>query len=223
MTDKVEDTLELWEIDKIIPYDKNPKLHSTEHVNKLAANIREVGFTQPIVVDKDGVIIAGHGRRMAAMRIGMKFVPVRVMRTMTPEKVKAARLSDNRLVSQEYDNELEQLELTELANMDIDLTVLGYDERELEFLTEDLAVMDMGSLVTDLNSEVKKQTEKTETRAAEVEEEKIAIGEAFGFKTVTVEQARHIGIFMGEIEQDTGLKGAAALEAFVLSLINVDK
>lgn len=219
MTDNVEDTLENWKIEDLIPYDNNPKLHSTEHVNKLAANIQEVGFTQPIVVDKDGVIIAGHGRRMAAMRVGLKFVPVRVMRTMTPEKVKAARLSDNRLVSQDYDNELEQQELMALFdNQEIDLSTLGYDERELDFLTDDLEEMDMSALVDDLDSEVKEHSDKSEKRTEAVEEDRVRLSDAFGFSTVTVAAARRIGEFMGKIEQELERKGDEALDEFVSSL-----
>lgn len=221
MTDKNEDSLENWKIEDLVPYENNPKLHSTDHINKLAANMQEVGFTQPIIVDKDGVIIAGHGRRMAAMRLGMKFVPVRVMRSMTPDKVKAARLSDNRLVSQEYNHEIEQAELAALfEGEEIDLSTLGYDERELEFLTSNLEEMDMSALVSDMNQEVEDHTDASEKRTKEVELEKVRISDAFGFSSVTTEMARRIGQFMGQVEEQTGEKGAAALDEFVSSLIS---
>lgn len=224
MKDNIKDTseapIEQWELDKLVPYDKNPKLHSTEHVQKLANSISQHGITDAILVDENGVIIGGHGRRLAAMRLGMKFVPVRVLKHLDADESRALRLSHNRVVGTKYDEEIEQFELSALVDTEVDMTLMGYDDKELEFLTDDLIEMDVSSLVDDLDSEVKEQTERTEARTEEVEAETVKLAEAFGFKTVTVEQAREIGAFMGELEEQTGKKGSEALLEFVSSLIN---
>lgn len=215
-----EAPLEQWEIEKLIPYENNPKLHNSDHINKLASNIEQNGITNPIVVDENGVIIGGHGRRLAAMRLGMKFVPVRVLKHLTPDQTKAMRLSDNRVVGNQYDENIEHEELLSLLDKEIDLTTLGYDDKELEFMTIDLTEMDMSSLVEDLDTEVRAQTKKTDARTEAVESEMVSIGDAIGFKSVTVEQARNIGTFIGELEQQSGKKGAEAFDEFVLSLIS---
>ena len=89
------------EINKIIPYDSNVKIHDDEQIEKLANNIKKFGFDQPIVVDKDNVIIKGHGRRLACLKLGLDRVPVIVRDDLTKEEADAARLSDNRVTSSE--------------------------------------------------------------------------------------------------------------------------
>lgn len=88
-------TLENWPIKKVKPYDRNPRRNDNA-VDAVAASIREFGFRQPIVVDRDGVIIVGHTRLKAAKKLGMKEVPVLVADDLTEEQVKAYRLADNK-------------------------------------------------------------------------------------------------------------------------------
>lgn len=111
---------------EIEPYGKNAKKHPDKQVNQIADSIREFGFNQPIVVDKAGVIIVGHGRYMAAHLLGIDMVPVVVV-DITEEQAKAYRLADNKLNESEWDMELVIAELKGLTLASVDLT--GFDRR----------------------------------------------------------------------------------------------
>jgi ParB-like chromosome segregation protein Spo0J len=119
-------------IDKPVPYARNARNIPQSAVDKVAASIREFGFRQPIVVDKDGTIVAGHTRLQAAQKLGLAEVPVHVVSELTPTQIKAYRLADNR-VNQEssFDNELLVLELAELKVEDYELELTGFDLSEL--------------------------------------------------------------------------------------------
>ena len=115
----------------IKPYHRNPRLNDAA-VAQVAASIREFGFRQPIVVDPDGVIIAGHTRWKAAQQLGLDTVPVHVARDLTPSQVAAYRIADNQLASlAEWDYDLLPLELAELQEADFNLELLGFDPDEL--------------------------------------------------------------------------------------------
>lgn len=133
--------LSIWSISDIKPYEKNAKLHTPEQIEKIAASISNFGWDQPIVIDKDGVIIKGHGRRLAAMRLGISEVPVLVRGDLTKEQVKAARIADNQVALGGFDSDLLKADLAELfaAPVDFSLTDMGFDEGEidLETLTSD--------------------------------------------------------------------------------------
>jgi len=88
--------IELWPIDKLIPYARNARKIPQAAIDKVAASIKEFGWRQPIVVDVDGVIVAGHVRLLAAKQLGEKKVPVHVASGLTPGQIKAFRLMDNR-------------------------------------------------------------------------------------------------------------------------------
>ena len=113
-------------ISSIEPYGKNAKKHPEKQVQKIADSIREFGFNQAIVVDKDNVIIVGHGRYLAAHLLGMEMVPVLQM-DIDEEKAKAYRLADNKLNESEWDMELVIAELKGLSLSSVDLT--GFDRR----------------------------------------------------------------------------------------------
>jgi len=107
-------------------------------VDKVAASIKEFGFRQPIVVDRDGVIIAGHTRLLAARKLGLLEVPVHVAENLTPSQVKAYRLMDNRSHEEtDWDVELLGPELAELKDLAFDLTLTGFDACELDDLLRD--------------------------------------------------------------------------------------
>src|SRR6202521_5927187 len=98
----------MWPISKPIPYVRNSRKIPERAIDKVAASIQEFGFRQAIVVDKDGVIICGHTRLLAAKKLGLREVPVHVAENLTPAQVKAYRLMDNRS-HQETDWDLELL------------------------------------------------------------------------------------------------------------------
>src|SRR5678816_1347885 len=127
--------IELWPIDKPIPYARNARKISDAAVAKVAASIKEFGWRQPIVVDKEGVIVAGHTRLLAARRLGLETVPVHVAANLTPAQIKAYRLMDNRSHEEaEWDMELLPLELEDLKTLEFDLGLTGFDDDELSRL-----------------------------------------------------------------------------------------
>jgi DNA modification methylase len=125
-------TVELWPIDRPIPYARNARVCPESAIDKVAASITEYGFRQPIVVDGDDVIIAGHTRLLAAKRLGLAQVPVHVASDLSPAQVRAYRLADNRTAEEtSWDLELLPLELEGLVALEYDLASLGFDEAEL--------------------------------------------------------------------------------------------
>lgn len=123
-----------FQIEKIIPYAGNPRKNAAA-VDKVAASIKEYGWRQPIVVDGEMVIIAGHTRYLAAQKLGLKKVPVHVAADLDPLKVKAYRLADNRTHEEaEWDSEALALELKMLLSDDYDLSLMGFDDDELSQL-----------------------------------------------------------------------------------------
>jgi len=127
--------VELKPIDSIRPYPNNPRVNDGA-VEAVARSIREYGFRQPIVVDREGVVIVGHTRLKAAQRLGLEKVPVHVA-DLTPEQAKAYRLADNRTaLIAEWDDSLLAAELGELKALDIDLGGLGFTDVEISKLLE---------------------------------------------------------------------------------------
>ncbi len=130
--------VEMWDVSKIKPYPNNPRINDAA-VDAVAQSIREFGFRQPIVVDEQGVIIVGHTRYLAALRLGLKKVPVHVARGLTEAQVKAYRIADNKSAElAEWDEEKLRQELAELENLDFDLDLLGFSTDELNVLLDDL-------------------------------------------------------------------------------------
>jgi DNA modification methylase len=112
-------------------YENNPRFNDAA-IDAVAASIREFGFRQAIVVDPDGVIIAGHTRYKAALKLGLERVPVHVANELTPEKIKAYRLADNQTADlSDWNYDLLPIELSQLQGMNYDLGLLGFDQNEL--------------------------------------------------------------------------------------------
>jgi len=121
-------------VDKLIPYAKNARTHSDEQVAQIAGSIKEFGFNNPVLVDKDNSVIAGHGRLMAARKLGMDKVPVVELEHLTESQRKAYVLADNRIaLNSGWDTSMLSLELQDLKD-DIDLSLLGFDPDELDAL-----------------------------------------------------------------------------------------
>jgi len=121
-------------VKKLIPYAKNARTHSDEQVAQIAGSIKEFGFNNPVLVDKDNSVIAGHGRLMAARKLGMDKVPVVELQHLTETQRKAYVLADNRIaLNSGWDTSMLSLELQDLKD-DIDLSLLGFDPDELDAL-----------------------------------------------------------------------------------------
>lgn len=116
----------------LIPYENNPRINDYA-VKKVMESIKEYGFTNPIIVDADMVIIAGHTRREASTLAGLDRVPYIVRDDLTPEQVKAYRIADNKLAElSNWDDELLKKELFELQSVDYSLEVMGFTEIDLK-------------------------------------------------------------------------------------------
>jgi ParB-like chromosome segregation protein Spo0J len=130
--------IEYIETGKLIPYARNSRTHSDDQVQQIMGSIKEFGFTNPVLVDGDGVIIAGHGRTMAAQRLGMKEVPCLRLSHLTEAQKRAYIIADNKLaLNAGWDDEMLSVELRNLRDEDFDLSLTGFDDAELAALLAD--------------------------------------------------------------------------------------
>ena len=129
------DRVERLSVSKLVPSARNARTHSDEQVAQLAASIEKWGWTMPILVDEAGGIIAGHGRVMAAHRLGIDAVPVMVAAGWSDDKKRAYMLADNKLtLNADWDLERLAIELADLRASDFDVSLIGFDDSELEAL-----------------------------------------------------------------------------------------
>ena len=116
----------------LIPYARNSRTHSDEQVTKIAASIKEFGFLNPVIVDGENGIIAGHGRVMAAKKLGLEEVPVIEAGHLTDAQRRAYVIADNRLaLDAGWDEEMLRVEFAELEGLGFDLELTGFDADEL--------------------------------------------------------------------------------------------
>ncbi|AGH57500.1 DNA methylase [Psychrobacter phage pOW20-A] len=131
--------------DSLIPYVNNSRTHSDEQVTQVASSIKEFGFTNPILIDEQGGIIAGHGRLMAANKLGLEQVPTITLVGLSEAQRKAYVIADNKLaLNSGWDNELLSLEIAQLGDMGFDIDLLGFDADELAELQLDVEVLPDG-------------------------------------------------------------------------------
>jgi site-specific DNA-methyltransferase (adenine-specific) len=129
------DKVEQWPIEKLVPYAKNSRTHSEDQIAQLAASIKEWGFTSAILVDEEAGIIAGHGRVMAARKLGMAEVSVMVAKGWSEAQKRAYVIADNKLaLNAGWDNELLALELAELDGLGFDVELTGFSDEEIKAL-----------------------------------------------------------------------------------------
>lgn len=126
---------ENYPVDKLIPYARNSRTHNDEQVAQIVASIKEFGFTNPILIGADDVIIAGHGRLLAAQRMGLKEVPIVRLPHLTETQRRALVIADNKIaLNAGWDEEMLALEMKELGDLDFDLDLLGFSLDELKEL-----------------------------------------------------------------------------------------
>jgi DNA modification methylase len=131
----VKPQIEHVSVDKLIPYANNARTHSDAQVAQIAASIKEFGFNNPVLISEDGTIIAGHGRLMAARKLGLTDVPCIKLSHLTPTQRKAYVIADNQLaLNAGWNEELLTIELDELLADNFALEVLGFDPDELKRL-----------------------------------------------------------------------------------------
>src|SRR5712671_3068594 len=142
--------IELWPIEKLIPYARNPRTHSDGQIAQIAASIKEFGFNNPILVDTHAGIIAGHGRLLAARKLQLKEVPVIVLDHLSEAQKRAYVIADNQLaLNAGWDEDLLRLELAALQDEDFNVSLIGLEDEELARL---LAAQDAAEGLTDENA-----------------------------------------------------------------------
>ncbi len=135
---KTTSEMQLVAVDKLIPYVNNARTHSQEQINKLRGSLREFGFINPVIIDKEYNVIAGHGRLLAAKAEGMKEVPCVEVDYLTEAQKKAYILADNRMAMDAgWDEEMLKAEIESLQDMAFDVALTGFDEKELASLFDE--------------------------------------------------------------------------------------
>jgi hypothetical protein len=125
--------IEQVEVEKLIPYARNSRTHNDAQIAQIAASIKEFGFNNPVLIGESNDIIAGHGRVLAARKLELTSVPCIKLGHLTENQKKAYVIADNRIaLNAGWDEEMLKIELSDLASTDIDLSVLGFSEAELE-------------------------------------------------------------------------------------------
>lgn len=134
---KFSPKVEMWDLDKILPYVNNNKKHPESQIAKIASSMIEFGMDVPIVLEPNGTIVKGHGRYLAARKLGLKQLPAIVRDDLTPAQIKAARIADNKVAESEFDLDALLVELEQLNEMDYDLLQTGFGQDELDSLFAD--------------------------------------------------------------------------------------
>ena len=158
-----ETKFELRNVEDLIPYARNARTHSPEQIQRIAGSIKEFGFLNPVVISNDGGILAGHGRVMAAQKLGLKEVPCVIESHLTEAQKRAYILADNRLaLDAGWDEEMLKVELTDLRDeFNFDLDLIGFNQEELESFFE--------------NNPIEMESESGEDEEVEIDENAEAV------------------------------------------------
>ena len=124
--------IQLQSVSDLIPYSRNPRTHTDEQVSQIASSILEFGFTNPILVDKKNMVIAGHGRLLAARKLKLEKVPTICLDYLTETQKRAYVIADNKLaLNAGWDDEMLKVEFEELKGLDFDMNLLGFSDEEI--------------------------------------------------------------------------------------------
>lgn len=153
-------TIKYRKVEDLIPYARNSRLHNDTQVAQIAASIKEFGWRTAILVDGDNGIIAGHGRVLAARKLGMKEVPTIDGSDMTETQRRAYVIADNKIaLNAEWDKEMLLLEIADLEDLGADIGILAFDPSELNGAQVDYSVLDnedVNTQITQLNDGTRK-------------------------------------------------------------------
>ena len=178
-------------VNKLIPYAKNSRTHSDQQVAQIAASIKEFGFRNPILVDGVGVI-AGHGRLLAAQKLGLDKVPTIDCSDMSDSQKKAYIIADNKLaLNAGWDNDLLKLEISDLQEQNFNIDLLGFDVSELNFTEVDYSILDdedVSKQLSDMANGVRK--------AIQIEFEPEHYDEAFELVKFWRDQKAYVGMML---------------------------
>lgn len=223
MSDKQTLVIEAWDIDKPIDSERNNKVHDEASLKRLARSLESVGQIQPLIVDREGVIIAGHGRRAAARLLGWKHVKV-IQLPVDETTARKMRLADNLSSNQNYDVRAISEEVVELNGI-LDETMeditasLGLNDKMIDMLAPHLTgALDLNedAFTEDLTREVDDFSAESDRMNLEIEETELPIHEAFGFKKAKPSQLRLFRMLVAKASEETGIEDpAAALAAWI--------
>jgi hypothetical protein len=199
--------VEDWDVAKLIPYEKNAKIHDRKHIELLAKSIKAEGLQESILIEEDGTIVTGHGRTDACKLLNFETAPVRVLRDFTKAQSNIIRISNNQTVSNKTDSLLlrdsldEIIEIIGKGNMDYLADATGLTERDMDILMEDVSDMTI-----DLDSFNQPTTEPSPepTNEAPEKEDSLAIAKVFGFNKLTSEESRVVRMFLATADIKTG-------------------
>lgn len=203
--------VEKWPIERLRPYDRNSRTHTEAQVAEIVASIRRFGFVNPILVDPDGVIIAGHARHMAAQKMGRADVPVIVLAHLSPEERRALVIADNRIaLNAGWNQEILEAELFDLRAQQFDLTVLGFTDGELREMLRDVAAVDMPTLAASDRAPFRQMTFNVHD-------------EQFETIKAALARARDMGPFVGSLNENANANALARVcEVFLASAVGGD-
>ena len=185
--------VEMKPIDWVKPYAQNAKLHPAEQIERLAKTIKKFGWDQPIVTDEHGVIIKGHGRRLAAIHLGMTQVPVLVRADLSKAEANAARIADNAAFSMAYDTKTMQAEISRIMAEipDLNLDDLALTQKDQDFMTKLLdETAAAGSLIEDHIAEGERAKKEADEAVDAADAEEIPLAKVFGFGKATRAEQR---------------------------------
>ena len=214
-----EGKVESWPIDQVHPYPGNAKIHEEKQIKSIALSIQKFGFDVPIVVDGAGVIIKGHGRRLAALHLKYAHVPVIVRTDMTAKEANASRIADNRVAVGDIDTNILNAEVMEIAEGDTDdlMAAMGLTEKELEFMSGDLGEMDLTALAGD-DDVTTENVSDAKADSANTNDRSVPIKEVLGFGFFEAADAkivaRWLSTMRGVFEVDSAKTLAAIAEAY---------
>lgn len=147
----------LADVEGLIPYARNARTHSSAQISQIAASIKEFGFLAPIVIAEDNTILCGHGRFYAAQKLGLKKIPCVKESHLTEAQKRAYIIADNKLsINAGWDDELLAVELSDLQGEGVDLSITGFDEKELADLFDDKSKSDVEDDGYDLSAALEK-------------------------------------------------------------------
>ena len=132
MSIELNSEIKLKTVKELIPYARNSRTHDDAQVDQICASIKEFGFTNPILIDKENSIIAGHGRLLASQKLGLKKVPTINLGYLSEDQKRAYVIADNKLsLNAGWDMDMLKVELEALQDTDLDLEITGFDNDEL--------------------------------------------------------------------------------------------
>ena len=216
-------SIPLMSVEDLIPYENNVKIHTHQQVAKICQSIDKSGrWTNPIIVDGNNVIIAGHGRRLAAIRFGFLEVPVLKLDGISEKDASLLRIADNKVAEGEVDTSMLEEEIRILSDFGVDMVGI-FDERELNFLVEDLGEIDFGQISDDISDDVSRQFEENEKLAEEIEDKTLRLSDIFGRRPLSGVEGRILSNFLAYAEEQQGDEGIDALVGFAENFLETQE